>query len=44
MHMCRECLVEHIRLSTEPEVQCPFDNGDFVCRDVITVQEIQEVP
>ncbi|CAB4025024.1 ranBP-type and C3HC4-type zinc finger-containing 1-like [Paramuricea clavata] len=40
---CRECLAEHIKASQEPEVQCPYDNGDFQCHDVITNQEIQEL-
>ncbi|KAK3754772.1 hypothetical protein QZH41_019689, partial [Actinostola sp. cb2023] len=38
---CRDCLREHIRNCTDPEVQCPFQDNEFACHFVITAQEIK---
>ncbi len=40
---CRDCLTEHIRLATDPEVQCPHQDDDYACHATITGQEIQAV-
>lgn len=40
---CRDCLSEHIRLATDPEVQCPHQDDDYACHATITGQEIQAV-
>ena len=39
----RDCLTEHIRLATDPEVQCPHQEDDYACHATITEQEIQAV-
>lgn len=39
----RDCLTEHIRLATDPEIQCPHQEDDFACHATITGQEIQAV-
>lgn len=39
----RDCLTEHIRLATDPEVQCPHQEDDYACHATITGQEIQAV-
>eukprot|EP00794_Sanderia_malayensis_P018848 gene18848-20746_t len=37
---CRECLAEHIKACENPEVTCPYNDGDVTCNEVITTQEI----
>ena len=39
----RDCLTEHIRLATDPEVQCPHQEDDYACHAIITEQEIHAV-
>lgn len=39
----RDCLTEHIRLATDPEVQCPHQEDDYACHATITGQEIHAV-
>ncbi|XP_068693963.1 ranBP-type and C3HC4-type zinc finger-containing protein 1-like [Montipora foliosa] len=38
---CRECVSEHIRHATDPEVQCPHQDDNYACHATITGQEIQ---
>ena len=39
----RDCLREHIRNATDPEIQCPSQDGDLACHEKITAQEIRAV-
>lgn len=38
---CRDCLSEHIRHATDPEVQCPHQDDDYACHATLTGQEIK---
>ena len=40
---CRECLRGSVVNSMEPEIRCPFDNGEYICGAVISEREIKAV-
>lgn len=39
----RDCLRGSVVNSNEPEIKCPFDNGEYVCGAVISEREIKAV-
>ena len=42
-NIIRECLRGSVVNSNEPEIKCPFDNGDYVCGAVISEREVKAV-
>lgn len=41
--ICRDCLENHINISNEPEVKCPYTDGDNNCEQVIPDREIRQI-
>lgn len=41
--ICRECLANHINISNEAEVQCPYTDGENDCQQAITDREIRQI-
>ena len=43
LNINRDCLRGSVVNSNEPEIKCPFDNGDYVCGAVISEREVKAV-
>lgn len=41
--ICRNCCAHHINLSNDPEIMCPYMEGDNACQQTITHREIRQI-